>query len=84
MISRETRASGLLRQLSRARPMTTADLVVVSEAHAARQSQHMRACEKCPLRPFTNGVVFRSIIMIEKSPGVMMKYVELEDISIES
>ena len=33
MISRETRASSLLRQLSRARPMTAADLVVVSEAH---------------------------------------------------
>ena len=33
MISRETRASGLLRQLSRARPMTAADLLVVSEAH---------------------------------------------------
>ena len=33
MISRETRESGLLRQLSRARPMTAADLVVVSEAH---------------------------------------------------
>ena len=44
MISRETRASGLLRQLSRARPMTAADLVVVSKAHAARQSQH--TCEK--------------------------------------
>ena len=31
MISRETRASGLLRQLSRARPMTAAGLV--SETH---------------------------------------------------
>ena len=84
MISRKTRASGLLRQLSRARPMIAAELVVESQAHAARQSQHMRACEKCLLRPFTSGVVFRSIIMIEKSPGVMMKYVEWEDMSIES
>ena len=33
MISCETRASGLLRQLSRARPMTAAHLVVVSKAH---------------------------------------------------
>ena len=84
MISRETRASGLLRQLPRARPMTAANLVVELEAHAARQSQHSRTCEKCLLRPFTSGVVFRSIIMIEKSPGVMIKYVEWKDISIES
>ena len=33
MISHETRASGLLGQLSRARPMTAADLVVVAKAH---------------------------------------------------
>ena len=81
MIYRETRASGLLRQLSRARPMTAADLVVVSEAMPARQSEHMW---ECLLRPYTSGVVFRSIIIIEKSPGVMVKYVELKDISIES
>ena len=38
MISRETRATGLWRQLSCARPMTAADPVVVSKHHAARQS----------------------------------------------
>ena len=47
MISRETRASGLLRQLSRARPMTPADLVVVSEAHM-QLSSHSTGHE-CPL-----------------------------------
>ena len=45
MISRETWASGLLRQLSRARPMTAADLVVVSEAS---HSTVVRVRNVCP------------------------------------
>ena len=77
MISSETKASGLLSQLSRARPMTAADLVVVSEVHmllgSPAQSYGSRTVQKCLLRPFTSGVVFHSIIIIEKSPGVMMK-----------
>ena len=69
MISRKTRASGLLCQLSRALPMTTADLVVVSEAHMQLGS-HKTVLQ---VRNVCAGVVFYSIILIEKSPGVMVK-----------
>ena len=66
MISRETRARGLLRQLSRARPMTAAGLV--SDTHMQLGSHgtvpHVRNVSFTSAGPFTRGDIFRSIMII--------------------